>query len=255
MFKGFQVFGQGKRKKIGVMIGMPVRDGWTRPEIARFIHHAAMLSAMPDHPYFYDPVWELGVEPLEDARNRIVRRFLEKTQHRYLFFLDDDQLPPDNWTELVGKGDFVTGVTWMWRPEQPPQQRILLNQTKLNDAGHAIPVGFMPPVGEGPYEIDCVGLSCAVLSREMLTKLGPNPFRQLTGEMGEIRTECDLQFCRKARAEGFRVIVMRDVVFDHIYQVSLMSVIELVRFAVAHAATAGAHINKREVALESQGVA
>lgn len=215
---------QKRPKKVGVLIAVPTLDAKVSAKIAFELTRAGYLSRDPDHPFVYEPFMPCGTSPVEHARNKAVRHFLDKTDHEYLYWWDADQTPPENWPDLLGVGDIVTGMTWMFRVEERATARLQFNQFKTDENGRSTTI--MPTSFAEPYSIDWCGTACMVVRRKVFESIGGTPFETVYAPDGERQEGEDIRFCRKARAAGFRVTADPRVVFGHMKEVDLQKVYE-----------------------------
>lgn len=210
-------------EKQGVVIAIPAGDGSARARTIFEVYRAAMLSVQPDHPFFYEPAVLPECKPVELARNLLAKHFIEQTQAEYLFFLDADQELPENWPDLIGKGDIVSGLTWMWKPDQPPESRLQFNQLDLTPNGGT--VTLVPKSMSEPYQVDLVGMACTVIRRRVFEKIGTQPFDVRQDTDGAILDGEDIRFCRKARSAGFQITIIPTVVVEHYKRVGLRAML------------------------------
>jgi len=217
-------FQRSIEKKPGILLALPSLEGFSRTEQVLRALVAGALSARPDFPYIVDPMVLTSRYPVSDARNDCTQHFMENTDHEYLMFWDDDQIPPDNWGDLIGKGDIVSGTTFMWSASRPPIKRLQVNQFKINDQN--ISETLSPRLEGDPYEVDVVGTACMVIHRRVFERLGPRPFSEPVGPDGRRSMGEDMAFCRAARAAGFRITVVPTVHFDHVKSVGLFDMLQ-----------------------------
>jgi hypothetical protein len=221
------VFGRKPVVKTGVLLAMPTLGGYNRIEQVMIGMLSAGVSARPDVPYLVEPYSIQHRYPVSDARNDCTQHFMEQTSHEYLMFWDHDMIPPTNWFELIGRGDIVSGLTLMWNASSPAHQRIQFNQFQINNRNVSETV--LPQHDGKPYEVDVVGTACMAIHRRVFEKLGPRPFKEPIGPGGKRAMGEDMAFCREARAAGFRVTIIPDVVFNHVKEVGLVEVYESMR--------------------------
>lgn len=138
--------------------------------------------------------------PFDHARNEVVKRAI-RNESDWLFFLDDDVLPPvDAFLKLSAwKKPIVSGLYWK-------RQGKIVPTAYLESAGGPNPAQTL----SSPCEVDFVGGGCLLIHRTVLEKV-PAPLFKWTindeslkpgDRLGE-----DFNFCRKARACGFPVFL------------------------------------------------
>jgi hypothetical protein len=230
-------FGKPKRGKRGVLMAYPSLNGYSRTEQILEAQRAGFDMTLPGFPWLIEPYGLLHVSPVSEARNQCVDRFYNHTAHEFLYFVDHDMIPPDNWHDLLGHGDIVSGITFMWDARREPEKRLLFNQFKLNEDG--VSESVAPRYYDKPYEVDIVGTACMVISRRVFDKLGPRPFTDIKASDGHRLIGEDMDFCRKARAAGFKVIIRPNVIFNHYKEVGLREVHETLAALTKVASQAG----------------
>jgi len=218
--------GSYARKK-GVLLCLPSVGGFNRVEQLLHAMAGGALAVRPDFPWAVEPFGMLATQPITVALNACVRKFMDETDYEYIAFWDHDAVPPDNWFDLFGRGDIVTGLTWMWDDKRAPEKRIQFNQFRLDDAGHSNTIIPTPEqLQSKEYEIDACGTHCLVVHRRVFEKIGNAPFIEPPTPEGGVMMSCDVYFCRVARAAGFKVLAIPTVTFDHSKAVLLGRVYE-----------------------------
>lgn len=152
--------------------------------------------------------------PFDHARSQACQRALE-TGHEYLFFLDDDVIPPpDAILRLMNQNkDIISGLYYRRQnPVYPVMMREVAGQgaTWITDA----------KMGD-VIEADLIGSGCMLIKRKVLEIMQPpwfvwkcDPFRFPDIPQFERCSE-DYDFCRKARALGFKLFVDTSVQCTH----------------------------------------
>lgn len=213
-------------KKAGVLLALPALRGESHTTQVLCAVMAGAISARPDWPYYVEPYGLMYRSPVDAAMNGLVKHFME-SDHEYLAIWDHDAIPPPNWYELIGRGDIVSGVTWMWDAERDPVKRLQFNQFRLNKRDQAITVVPTPDeLSAESYEVDIVGTHCMVIHRRVFDKLGMRPFIEPAGPDGARLMSCDVYFCRAAKVAGFKVQIIPSVIFDHVKATGLKGVYE-----------------------------
>lgn len=210
--------------KTGILLAMPSLEGFNRTEQVMLGAVSGAVSVRHDMPYLVEPYGLLNRYPVSDARNECTQHFMEQTQHEYLAFWDHDMVPPSNWYDLIGKGDIVSGVTFMWDAARKPHQRLQMNQFLISERN--VSETLIPALRTEPYEVDIVGTACMVIHRRVFEKLGPRPFKEPVGPDGKRAMGEDMAFCREARSHGFKVTIIPTVIFEHVKTVGLVAVWE-----------------------------
>lgn len=231
---------RGPGPKVGVLLAMPSLHG--RQETSQVLRAliGGMLSTQREFPFYIEPYGAINVSPCEDAMNNCVRYFMTETTHEYLAFWDDDAVPPEDFWKLFGRGDIVTGMTWMWDASRPPLKRLQFNQMRFDANDQSVTVvPTREELDSAEYPIDVTGTHCLVVRRRVFEKLGDRPFVERKGPDGMRDMSCDVWFCRAARAAGFEIKAIPTVIFDHVKPVGLRGVYETVAAAMAVGRRAG----------------
>jgi hypothetical protein len=229
--KGLSLFNSDRKKKGGVLLALPSLHGFSRTE------QLFRTSELARAPFHIEPYLLLYKSPVSDARNECTQYFYEKTKLDYLYFWDHDMIPPPNWTHLIGRGDVVSGITFMWNGNRKPNQRLQMNQFIINDQNVSETV--IPVIRSAPYEVDQVGTACMVIHRRVFDKLGPRPFQEPTGPDGKKQMGEDMYFCRAVRGANFKITIIPSVQFNHVKEVGLNEVYETICEMMKMAGEAG----------------
>jgi len=153
--------------------------------------------------------------PFDHARNVGCQRALD-TQHEYLFFLDDDVLcPPDILYRLQARNlDIVSGI--YCRRNEPTSMPVMMREIPGKGAQ------FITEFKMGELvEADLIGCGCMLIKRKVLEVMDPpwfvwkcDPWRN-PGLTDNERCSEDYDFCRKAKALGFKLFVDTSIVCLH----------------------------------------
>lgn len=213
-------------RKRGVMLAIPSLEGFNRIEQLMHGMVGGAYNARPDFPWLVEPYAVTHTAPVEEAMNECSWHFMEKTDCEYMAVWDHDAVPPSNWFDLFGKGDIVSGLTWMWDAKRAPEKRLQFNQFMMTGPTNRTFFPSEKHLNADSYEVDLVGTHCAVIHRRVFEKLGSRPFHEPKGPDGKRLMGCDIWFMRAARAAGFKVLVIPSVVFGHLKMVELGEVYE-----------------------------
>lgn len=147
--------------------------------------------------------------PFDHARNEIVKKAV-KNGSDWLFFLDDDVLPPpDAFLQLTAwKKPVVSGLYYKRQGKIVP--------TAYREGAHGpVPI---PSVGT-PGFVDFVGGGCLLIHKVVFEKL-KYPWFEWTIDQEALpskdRLGEDFNFCRKARQAGFEVFLDTTVKCRHL---------------------------------------
>lgn len=147
-------------------------------------------------------------------RNKIVQRFLE-TDADCLVMVDDDVAPSPNANAIVDaldKYDVVAAAMPMFDPALWP----IPVYTGLVETADGT---YRPAYAGEPKLVECdaVGTGCVAIKREVLEAVA-EPFGDYYN--GENYSD-DIVFCKKLKAEGFRIACDYRTLCDHFVTVSL----------------------------------
>ena len=148
-----------------------------------------------------------GVIPLDRARNLCHKEFLASGMD-YLFFMDDDTVPPvDVLDRLIAHDvDIVSTVIQAWQQGGPTPVAYRWSKEKG---------GYLPHYGRGLEQVDVATLGCTLIKRKVMKVLPPGVFA--FEESDEWQTEGyseDFVFCRKAKKAGFGVYTDYNILCD-----------------------------------------
>lgn len=185
--------------------------------------------------------WVIGSTIVMNARNTIVRKFLdqpEDTRSEWLVFMDDDQVyPPDVLEHLIEAADPVerriVGLP-VWRflsPDDSTNVEVTHNVLDVHDSG-----AYVAWPGELPdnavLQVGAVGTGCMIVHRSALEEMrqasldanqGGNWawFRQVIYQPADYCEGEDLFFCRLAWRCGIPVWVNTSVTLEHVKKIRL----------------------------------
>jgi hypothetical protein len=151
--------------------------------------------------------------PFDHARNQGCQRTLE-TEHEGMFFLDDDViLPHDTIVRLMRHNKDIVGGLY-YRRQLPPAPVMMRETEKGPEWIHDYQPGRL-------VEADLVGCGCLLIKRKVLEIMPPpwfewkcDPYRWPDLKPVERCSE-DYDFCRKARALGFKLYVDTSIQCHH----------------------------------------
>lgn len=149
--------------------------------------------------------------PYDHARNTGCQKLLE-LGWEYLFFLDDDTIPPpDAILRLMAhRQPIVSGVYYR---RNPPIVPVMLKETPT---GRNWITEFKSP---DLMEVDYVGAGCLLIHRDVLTKLAPPWFDWRVDRYDlpdTARMSEDFRFCQYARENGYKILVDTSVQCRHV---------------------------------------
>lgn len=195
-----------------------LNQGEISTELVQYLN--AMVASSP-YPLFIDYPSE---KPITYNRNKIVRGFLERTQYDYLIMIDSDIVPPPDYLKLLDfQKDIISGVCFAFTKKNIFPLVLKKSATKPTDSKYFPYESVDPAKWDGLIEVDAVGTGAIVLSRKVLEAM-PYPFKNVYDKVGEKQIGNDLNFCREAKAKGFKVFVHTDYVCSHFTRFDLKSI-------------------------------
>ncbi|RLG71019.1 MAG: hypothetical protein DRO04_00725 [Candidatus Iainarchaeum archaeon] len=187
----------------GVYIAV-LNQGWIRPELSFVltdITHQGKYNVYLSYP---------ADKPIQNNRNKIVKKFLEKKEYDFLLMIDSDIVPPLNILDLADYNlDIVGALCFAFR-----DHRIVPLVLKENKRGR---YQVMEVDGsEGLVECDAVGSGCIMIHRRVLEHPKMRyPFKNYYDEDGIRVLGLDLSFCKRAKELGFKVYCHLDFPCSH----------------------------------------
>ena len=171
-----------------------------------------------------NPRFDVAIEypaarPISHNRSLIVKRMLER-DYDYLIMIDgSDVIPQFNPLDLIELNKDVVGAPVpQWH--KTDIYWVAVDKTKE---------GYLPIPPErrvGLQLVDAIGTGCICIRRNVLEHIKA-PFENKWSEDGTMITTEDFYFCEKAKQAGFEIWIDWTKVCDHIKEVSLLSVLNL----------------------------
>ena len=165
--------------------------------------------------------------PVENNLNQVIKKFLEGDWDFWIN-LDHDQSPLKNPIDLVFLDKDIIGLpTPAYKPakEEGKSPFYWAVYSWNEDRQAHQPYKFQPQAGP-IQEVDAVGAGCWVVARRVLEAI-KQPMLRRYDEQGVVTMGCDLSFCSKARAAGFKVYAHYEYPCRHFKTVDLYEVIRL----------------------------
>ena len=163
-----------------------------------------------------------GLVPLDNARNTIVKDFLE-TDCTHILWIDSDIIPPiQTLDRLIQADKDAIGAACF---------------SMKNDHGEYFPYPvtlryneeekYQVYYGSGIEEVDAVGGACVLVKRELYEAL-ERPYEYHYHRDGTLALTCDFDIWQKAQAKGFKLFVDFDILCDHKRKCSILGFQNLV---------------------------
>ena len=218
------VFNPTAENRLRIFFGVPTVSGKVNWSIAHQMGKMMAYSRDPSSPIEFATSFIVGQRPVEYARNNLVKQFLTQTDAHWLMMVDDDQVMPENFWELVRVPvDVVSGTTNVWVGNGYLPGRLRVNQYGLNEKAQCF--NLTPPdEPPGPYLVPIVGTGCVAIRRRVFEKLGDHPFRFTYDEYGKMIAGEDVNFCMDTLKAGFKIAVHPTVKFGHVKEIDLAQI-------------------------------
>lgn len=206
----------GKRM---IMIAMPTL-GTVRTEIIpRLVHWAKN-----ERYNVVIPTETPVLQPLDNARNYWVKKFLEISNHPddRLWFIDDDIIPPfDALENLAGHDKDAVGATCLVMKADKGQYFPYPVALRYNENKE-----FIVFYGQGLEQINGTGGGCLLVKRKVYETMD-RPYEYKYYPDGTLELVADFHFCQKLEKNGFTLWIDFDCIADHIKAISLKGINDL----------------------------
>ena len=199
-----------------VYVTVPNGSGWVHKLVA-----AALLRIQQDRRYRTRIAMPTH-SPYVNNLHRCMWDFLDGGED-YWLSMDDDNPPARNPLDLIELDLDVVGLpTPVWHSAVPGDRPYYFN------ALDAVGDGWRPHEPcEGLQEVDAIGSGCFLVSRRVMVNLAEQqPFMRGWSERGLAVVGGDYSFCRKVKANGFRVWAHFDYPCNHVNELPLLEVIQ-----------------------------
>jgi hypothetical protein len=209
-------------KKTYVMIATPTL-GNIRIETAQSIFNIAKKQ-YDDYRVDWPILSPSVIQPLDAARNRYVKKFVELSNDPddRLLFIDDDIVPPVDVIErLAGHDKDVISARCYIMKQKDGVYFPCPTSLKYNDEKK-----FIMHYGSGLERINATGGGCIMIKRKVFESMDRS-YEYNYYPNGELSLVADFIFCQKAEENGFEIWYDYDVVCDHIKPISLKRVNDL----------------------------
>jgi hypothetical protein len=160
-----------------------------------------------------------NARPEEVNRNEIIKEF-KKSGYDFLLMIDADVIPLRNPLDLVQLDlDIVNFACPQWR--EGDIYWVALD--KVEGGWKPLPVERRC----GLQEVDATGNACMLIKRKVFDVVPTPYFEHKFDEEGIHKEGMEYRFCQKAKENGFKVFVHFDFMADHIKEISLVEVLNL----------------------------
>lgn len=169
-----------------------------------------------------------GGQPVELARNNLVKQFLQ-TDCEYILMVDDDIVPPRDILDMARRGkDIVAGLCYAFNPGMGIFPVAFEKEEKGYYRDNLAVIGRDSEVeNKGIKKVELVGTGCILISRRVFAKMEEPYFRFIyNDEVTKAEDSEDFNFCARAISAGFEVYVDTDRVCGHKKSVDLKAMME-----------------------------
>ena len=188
-----------------VLIGIPTRG--------KVEHGVSTFISMSPYVHYFSP----NTISVETARIDICNHFLLH-QYDYLFFLDDDVVPPDGCIDkLVSYNKEIISANYP-----------ILRRDGIHSNCH-IMNDYMPYDMDGLSEVDVCGLGACLIARDVIAKAIERGGFDMQYEVGGLFKGEDVAFCDTVKALGYKIYCDFSLKCEHIKKVSLKQMCNFAR--------------------------
>jgi hypothetical protein len=159
-----------------------------------------------------------GLFPLDNARNTIVKDFLE-TDYDYIWWIDDDIVPPfETLDRLIQADKDVIGAVCFSMKAENGEYFPYPVTLRYNDEKR-----YQVYYGSGIEEVDAIGGACVLVKRRVYESI-ERPYEFVYHRDGTLALTCDFRVWQKLQELGFKVFVDFDILCDHKKTCSIMGI-------------------------------
>lgn len=214
-----------------VLVGIPFIGNWVTFGIARFNGMVERINGSERSPVIFDVRFLKGSSVIsfnvEFMRNCIAGMVLRDPEMTDLLFIDSDTHPAENMLDLLKHdADIVAGV---YRIPDASKREVWSAYGPGPNADTFTHLNVLPTE---PFDAAGAGTGAMLIKRRVLAdarmrlaapKEGEPPaiFRTVRGPHGACEVTDDLDFCRRARKAGYRILVDPRVRSEHVKEAVL----------------------------------
>jgi GT2 family glycosyltransferase len=202
------------KDKPSVFIAVPCGTGFVHCELAmrllEWSHDANIRVGIKYYPY---------LAPLDNARNRAVKDFLED-YYDYLLFVDDDIAPPMNtlYELLLADKDVIAPLCFCWKTDDSGQGFPSPVAHRYNENKE-----YKPYIGAGVEETDTITGGMFLVKREVYEKM-ERPFAFTYHKNGLVIYSEDFYFSQQAQKIGYKLYTHFGLLCKHYKSVDLREI-------------------------------
>lgn len=153
-----------------------------------------------------------------EARNRSVRHFMNDDTLKYLIFIDDDLILPEDGLIKLYRGMDEKGydiIGSVYRTKEPCNETV---SYKKNAQGLITSIANEELLENEYLDVDVVGMGFTIVKKEVFKAMS-DPWYKTVQEKFTYGTRSmteDVYFCHKAKDLGFKIGLATDVICPHI---------------------------------------
>ena len=206
-----------KENKPKIFISIPCVGGVIHHELAlrliQWTHDAEMNVKVR----FYS-----NLSPLDNARNRAVKDFLEDYDD-YFFHIDDNIIPPENALKELIKADkdVIAPTCFIWKPGDDGISFPLALALRYDEKKE-----YRPFQGSGIQEVDAITGGCHLIKREVMEKL-ERPYYFTYHKNGIAIYSEDMVFSQQCQELGYKLYNHFGLLCKHYKTIDIKSVNDL----------------------------
>lgn len=257
-----------RNEKKHILLGIPTRDMVCHVPVVKFALECMNQNSKRNSKYRFSTLVLPCHSPTEYARNVIVTAALAKKNVDYLWFIDEDMVPPVNPLDMLKiEGDIVACPCPILTNNDVRGPSFSYNYYQRVTSKNPDTKEFLPTWGNGvPTEVDGAGTACMILSRRILEDkrlwLDPEPskdgviayFQWPRDRTGKTLATDDLDFCARARDLGYKVVVVPRLHWGHLKEIDLEWIIHRIDSAVERIPGSIATVNEWNQLMEEDGI-
>ena len=163
-----------------------------------------------------------GLSPLDNARNRAVKDFLEGYDD-YFFHIDDNIIPPENTLKelLVWDKPIIAPTCFIWKPGDDGIPFPMPLALRYDDKKQ-----YRPYHGTGVEEVDAITGGCHLVKREVFEKI-ERPYYFTYHKNGLVIYSEDMVFSQQCQEAGYKLYNHFGLLCKHYKNIDIKAVNDL----------------------------
>jgi len=223
------------KNKKHILIGVPAVGSTVATAVAAFTSLAVRQNSEKSCPFKFSVSYLVDVRPTEYARNCLVTQAYDNKDVDGIWFIDADMVPTSNSFDLFNlwnKADIIAGLCPIFNNGDLARPSFHYNFYKHVPTGDKKDFMPLPILSGDPILVDGAGTACMIIKKKVYAnkKLWLSPkkidgivplFRWLKDGAGNTTGTDDLDFCRRAKKHGYKIIAHQGVQWGHIKPVDI----------------------------------